>query len=112
MYRLPRIATRASKLVPHATLFLSVRTGAPVSNRLLRRAALARQVDALLGRVGISYVVACSGQMAQYLPARFGGPVLMDFVDVDSAKFRTYPEQDSRQPITWVHNREARMPAA
>src|SRR3546814_15523641 len=36
----------------------------------------------------------------------------MDFVDVDSAKFKTYAEQDRRQPLNWVHNREARMLAA
>src|SRR3546814_13046056 len=31
----------------------------------------------------------------------------MDFVDVDSAKFATYAEQDGRQPLHWVHAREA-----
>ncbi len=31
----------------------------------------------------------------------------MDFVDVDSAKFATYAEQDRRQPMNWVHRREA-----
>src|SRR3546814_11180388 len=36
----------------------------------------------------------------------------MDFVDVDSAKFKTYAEQDRRQPLNWVHNRDARMLAA
>src|SRR3546814_16954927 len=36
----------------------------------------------------------------------------MDFVDVDSAKFRAYAEKDRRQPLHWVHKREARMLAA
>ena len=81
----------------------------PVSNRLFRSAALARHVDRLIGQGGITHIVAFSGQMAQYLPARFDGPVLMDFVDVDSAKFATYAEQDKRQPLNWVHAREARM---
>src|SRR3546814_17934311 len=45
--------------------------------------------------------------MAQYLPEHFAGPVVMDFVDVDSAKFATYAEQDGRQPLHWVHAREA-----
>ncbi len=31
----------------------------------------------------------------------------MDFVDVDSAKFATYAAQDKRQPLHWVHAREA-----
>ena len=81
----------------------------PVSNRLFRNAALTRHVDQLIEQGGITHIVAFSGQMAQYLPARFDGPVLMDFVDVDSAKFATYAEQDKRQPLNWVHAREARM---
>src|SRR3546814_853856 len=105
-------STRADALLPYTTLFRSVLSGYPVSNRLFRSAALARQVDALIGQGGISHIVAFSGQMAQYLPARFDGPVLMDFVDVDSAKFRAYAEQDRRQPLHWVHKREARLLAA
>jgi sugar transferase (PEP-CTERM/EpsH1 system associated) len=81
--------------------------GEPVSNRLFRNAALARHVEALLAQGTITHIVAFSGQMAQYLPADFAGPILMDFVDVDSAKFATYAEQDKRQPLNWVHAREA-----
>ncbi|MGH6695640.1 TIGR03087 family PEP-CTERM/XrtA system glycosyltransferase [Sphingopyxis sp.] len=91
------------------TLAQAILHGEPVSNRLFRSAALARHVDALIGRGDVSHIVAFSGQMAQYLPARFDGPVLMDFVDVDSAKFATYAEQDKRQPLNWVHKREARV---
>lgn len=90
-------------------LVQAVLTGDPVSNRLFRNAALARHVDRLIGRGTISHIVGFSGQMAQYLPADFGGPVVMDFVDVDSAKFATYAEQDRRQPLHWVHAREARV---
>ena len=79
----------------------------PVSNRLFWNATLARHVEALLKQGGITHIVAFSGQMAQYLPADFTGPILMDFVDVDSAKFATYAEQDQRQPLNWVHAREA-----
>ena len=85
----------------------AVLCGEPVSNRLFRNAAMARHVDDLVRRGGVTHIVAFSGQMAQYLPARFDGPVLMDFVDVDSAKFATYAEQDKRQPLNWVHAREA-----
>lgn len=86
----------------------AVLRGEPVSNRLFRNAALARHVDALLAGGSITHIVAFSGQMAQYLPATFAGPILMDFVDVDSAKFATYAAQDKRQPLHWVHAREAR----
>src|SRR3546814_16346157 len=91
---------------------IAVLTGAPVSNRLFRRATLARHVDALIGRGGISHIVAFSGQMAQYLPARFGGPVLIDFVDVDYAKFRASAQRDRSTPHHWVHPRAERMLAA
>lgn len=91
-----------------SALAQAVFRGEPVSNRLFRNAALARHVDALLARGMVTHIVAFSGQMAQYLPARFDGRVVMDFVDVDSAKFATYAEQDRRQPLRWVHAREAR----
>jgi len=86
----------------------AVLRGEPVSNRLFRNAALAEHVGALLALRTVTHIVAFSGQMAQYLPADFAGRVLMDFVDVDSAKFATYAEQDKRQPLNWVHAREAR----
>jgi len=87
----------------------AVLRGEPVSNRLFKNAALARHVDALVRGGSITHIVGFSGQMAQYLPADFDGPVLMDFVDVDSAKFATYAEQDKRQPLHWVHQREAQV---
>lgn len=92
-------------------LVKAVLTGDPVSNRLFRNAPLARHVGGLLRHGDVSHIVAFSGQMAQYLPppSHFSGPVLMDFVDVDSAKFATYAEQDKRQPLHWVHKREARV---
>ncbi|PKP87585.1 MAG: glycosyl transferase family 1 [Alphaproteobacteria bacterium HGW-Alphaproteobacteria-17] len=90
-------------------LVRAVLRGDPVSNRLFKNAALARHVDALIRGGSITHIVGFSGQMAQYLPANFHGPALMDFVDVDSAKFATYAEQDRRQPLHWVHQREARV---
>ena len=86
--------------------------GEPVSNRLFRSAALFEHVGALLALGAVTHIVAFSGQMAQYLPTDFAGRVLMDFVDVDSAKFATYAEQDKRLPLHWVHEREARVLAA
>lgn len=86
----------------------AVLRGEPVSNHLFKNTALARHVGKLLHDDRITHIVAFSGQMAQYLPAHFDGPVIMDFVDVDSAKFATYAEQDKRQPLHWVHAREAR----
>ena len=87
----------------------AVLRGEPVSNCLFKNAALAGHVDALVRSSCITHIVGFSGQMAQYLPADYGRPVLMDFVDVDSAKFAAYAEQGRRQPLRWVHQREARL---
>jgi sugar transferase (PEP-CTERM/EpsH1 system associated) len=95
-----------------SALARAVLGGGPVSNQLFRNAALAEHIDALLALGTVTHIVAFSGQMAQYLPSRFDGPVIMDFVDVDSAKFATYAEQDKRQPLNWVHAREAKKLAA
>lgn len=91
-----------------AALAGAVLRGEPVSNRLFSNAALAEHIGALLALGTVTHIVAFSGQMAQFIPADFSGRVLMDFVDVDSAKFATYAEQDKRQPLNWVHAREAR----
>lgn len=102
------LAIEVRKVSRPVALIQAVLRGEPVSNRLFKNAALAQHVDALLADGNITHIVAFSGQMAQYLPADFDGPVLMDFVDVDSAKFATYAEQDKQQSLNWVHAREAR----
>ena len=58
------------------------------------------------GKVGTVYVF--SGQMGQYVPKDFAGRVIVDFVDVDSAKFDAYAERKSG-PMAWVDAREGRM---
>jgi len=52
-----------------------------------------------------------SGQMAQFLPTSSAARFVMDFVDVDSAKFATYADE-SRFPISFVYRREAKRLAA
>jgi sugar transferase (PEP-CTERM/EpsH1 system associated) len=49
--------------------------------------------------------VFCSS-MAQYLPSPSPAPVVMDFVDVDSAKWAEYARR-SHLPFSWVYDREA-----
>jgi hypothetical protein len=46
--------------------------------------------------------------MAQFIPAEFGGRVVMDFADVDSAKFESYAK-DGSGPMAWVNRREGRL---
>ena len=50
--------------------------------------------------------VYCSS-MAQYVPWPLATPVVMDFVDIDSAKWSQYGKR-SRPPLSWVYEREAR----
>jgi sugar transferase (PEP-CTERM/EpsH1 system associated) len=50
--------------------------------------------------------VYCSA-MAQYAEAVGAVPVIVDFVDVDSDKWRQYGES-SRPPMSWIYRREAR----
>lgn len=76
--------------------------GAPVSLTAFRSAAMRRAAE----RVQADAVYCFSGQMAQYLPA--GVPAVMDFVDVDSAKFAGFAESGSL-PMRWMMRREARL---
>jgi sugar transferase (PEP-CTERM/EpsH1 system associated) len=54
--------------------------------------------------------VYCSS-MAQYIPLGLAIPVVMDFVDIDSAKWSQYAKR-SRPPLSWVYEREAKTLAA
>jgi sugar transferase (PEP-CTERM/EpsH1 system associated) len=65
-------------------------------------------VNRTLEEEPIDTIFVFSGQMAQFVPddrpdLRF----VMDFVDVDSAKFAAYAEA-SRRPMRWLYRREAR----
>ncbi|MGQ4828105.1 hypothetical protein, partial [Enterococcus faecalis] len=58
----------------------------PVSLAAFASARLARWVRSTLQTRPIDAIFVFSGQMAPYVPADFAGRVVMDFVDVDSAK--------------------------
>ncbi len=64
---------------------------------------------AAVAQVRADAVYCFSGQMAQYLPASV--PTVMDFVDVDSAKFAGFADTGSA-PMRWMMRREARLLAA
>ncbi|PTQ65964.1 sugar transferase (PEP-CTERM/EpsH1 system associated) [Sphingomonas sp. PP-CE-3G-477] len=80
-------------------------TGKPVSLTAFAHPAVQAAVDRVVPQVGGVYCF--SGQMAQYLPAG-GPPIVMDFVDIDSAKFGGFAE-DARGPMRWMMRREARL---
>lgn len=89
----------------------ALKEGKPISLTAFRDSSMANYVHQTLssGRIGTIYVF--SSQMGQYVPDDFAGRVIMDFVDVDSAKFDAYAAK-SRGPMGWVHGREGRLLAA
>jgi sugar transferase (PEP-CTERM/EpsH1 system associated) len=80
---------RRAKSLPLAGL-QALATGKPVSLTAFADKALHGYVSRVLSERPISAIYVFSGQMAQYVPASFSGRVVMDFVDVDSAKFEAY----------------------
>ena len=71
-----------------------------------RNAGLRRWVQDTLAREAIdAVVVVFSSSMAQYAQGLTDVPVLVDFVDVDSAKWTAYADQH-RWPLSWLYRRE------
>ena len=83
-------------------------TGKPVSVCSFGSGAMQNWVDGMLGSGRISHIFCFSGQMAQYVPASFDGRFIMDFVDVDSAKFESYAGEGNPL-MRWVNAREGRL---
>ena len=80
----------------------------PVSLTSFASAALHDHVDRLLRERPIGLIFVFSGQMAQYIPQDFDGRVVMDFADVDSAKFESYAGTATGF-MGWIHGREGRL---
>ena len=80
----------------------------PVSLAAFRDARLAAYVAQTLRLRGIAAIYVFSGQMGQYVPAGFKGRVVMDLVDVDSAKFEAYGDNGA-WPRRWIDAREGRL---
>jgi polysaccharide biosynthesis protein PslH len=83
--------------------------GKPVSLTLFDSAALRAFVNGLLARVRLGTIFSFSGQMAQFVPEGCRARFVMDFVDVDSAKFEAYAQ---RGAMAAVHRREGAKLAA
>jgi polysaccharide biosynthesis protein PslH len=80
----------------------------PLSLTAFDSGALRRRVQDVLARQSIDTIFVFSSQMAQYLPPQPGARVIMDFVDMDSAKFAAYADT-ARFPMQWAYAREARL---
>ena len=89
----------------------ALKSGQPVSTESFRSETMRAWVNDLLGTARISHIFCFSGQMAQYVPADFAEKFIMDFVDVDSAKFDSYA-QDGNPFMRWINAREAKLLAA
>lgn len=83
--------------------------GMPITIRHFRRAAMLRWVADICARRPIGTVFVFSSAMAQYLGEHTAaaGMAVVDFVDVDSDKWRQYAERQSG-PGSWIYRRESR----
>lgn len=80
-------------------------TGEALSLPYYRSARLGQWVRATVARHGIIQAVAFSGPMAQYLDAPGLQRRIVDFCDVDSAKWTQYAA-DRPWPMSWLYRRE------
>ena len=96
-----RINPRVAKLFSLRGLL----TGEALSLPYYRDAGLQAWVDEAAARVGFDAVVVFSGVMAQYVRGLNGVKTLVDFVDVDSAKWRDYAPEHA-WPMSWLYRRE------
>ncbi|MDE2146264.1 MAG: TIGR03087 family PEP-CTERM/XrtA system glycosyltransferase [Burkholderiales bacterium] len=78
--------------------------GQALTLRYYRDAGLQRWVRQTVQREAIDAVVVFSSSMAQYAQG-LGLPTLVDFVDVDSAKWTAYAAHH-RWPMSWLYRRE------
>lgn len=83
-------------------------SGKPASLTAFASHIVSEAVASILADHDIQTIFVFSGQMAQYLPEDFTGRIVMDFVDMDSAKFAAYAD-DVRGPMHWLLRREARL---
>lgn len=83
-------------------------TRAPVSLTAFDSRRLSAYIARVLEERPIETIYVFSGQMGQYVPADFKGRVVVDFVDVDSAKFAAYAKQ-GKGLRRWIDGREARL---
>ena len=96
-----RIQPRSAKLRSLAGLL----TRQSLSQHYYQNAGLQRWVQQTLAEHDIDAVVIFSSVMAQYIQVSSKVPMLVDFVDVDSAKWTQYAP-DHRWPLSWLYRRE------
>ena len=83
----------------------SLLRGEPLTPGYYRDAGLSAWARSVVQTQQIDATVVFSSAMAQHVPQGVGGPLLVDFVDLDSAKWSAYAEKH-RWPMTSVYRRE------
>lgn len=99
-----RLNPRSAKL----RSLVGLLTQQPLGLRYYQNPGLQAWVDQTLANNSIDATVIFSSVMAQYVqagPGVAGPPMLVDFVDVDSAKWTQYAPQH-RWPLSWLYRRE------
>ena len=88
---------------------LALAQGLPLTLRYYDHAAMHQWVGQLLAQHNIDATLVFSSSMAQYAPPAAvhipAAPILLDLVDVDSAKWTEYANQHS-WPMSWLYRRE------
>jgi len=79
----------------------------PLSVAAFRSARLRKKIDIVLRSLGADLIFVYSSSMAEYVREVSGIPKVMDFVDVDSEKWRVYADYH-RIPASWVYRLEAK----
>ena len=95
----PRLATLKSAA--------GLLTGEPLTLPYYRDKRMQHWVDDLLARRPITRALVYSSSMAQYVMQHTRLHRVIDFVDIDSDKWRQYAEKKT-WPMNWVYRREAR----
>ena len=95
----PRLATLKSAA--------GLLTGEPLTLPYYRDKRMQHWVDDLLARRPITRALVYSSSMAQYVMQHTRLHRVIDFVDIDSDKWRQYAQKKA-WPMNWVYQREAR----
>ncbi len=86
--------------------------GKPASVMACASSRLQAHVDTLLRTRPVETIYAFSGQMAQFVPGNVKARFVMDFVDMDSAKFAAFGgfanAQESKRLLRWEHDAAGR----
>jgi sugar transferase (PEP-CTERM/EpsH1 system associated) len=82
-------------------------TGEALALPYYRDARMARWVDATIAKHDIQRVVVFSSPMAQYVNELEDIDRLIDFVDVDSEKWKQYAGASDSRGMKWLYQREA-----